>query len=109
MNGDQLRTPGVAPEWANDETMFLIEDELPIWSRDFSHEPDRFGVSLSTEDRMAGDGFHAEPTEVVIDLPRVGSVFPSGALTPAEAVRLADALYAAAKAAGAETGPSNGS
>ena len=24
MNGDQLRTPGVAPEWADEETLFLI-------------------------------------------------------------------------------------
>lgn len=101
MNGDENRTPGVAPEWANEETLFLIEDELPIWSRDFAADSERFGVLLATEDRMTGDGFDAMPTEVTIDLPATGSgPGPSGSVTPAEAVRLADALYAAARAAG---------
>lgn len=91
------RTPGVEPHWATEETMFLIEDELPSWSRDFSDDDERFHVQLQTEDRMTVNGFHAEPDRIEVDAPT------TPALTPAEAVRLADALYAAANASTGET------
>ena len=101
MNGPHLRTPGIAPHWATEETMFLIEDELPIWSRDFSDDTEPFAVALTTEDRMTGEGFYCTPDVLHIELPAHGD------LTPAEAVRLARDLLAAANTATGETPASN--
>lgn len=95
------RTPGAEPHWATEETMFLIEDELPIWSRDFSDDDERFFVQLQTEDRMTVDGFHAEPDRIEVDAPS------TPALTPAEAMRLARDIIAAANASTGETPTSN--
>ena len=95
------RTPGAEPHWATEETMFLVEDELPIWSHDFAGSSEPFAVALTTEDRMTGEGFYCTPDVLHIDLPAHGD------LTPAEAVRLADALYAAANTSTGETPASN--
>lgn len=90
------RTPGIAPAWANEETLLTIDDELPAWCRDFGGDGERFAVHLQTSDQLEHDGFHAEPDRIEVDAPS------TPALTPTEAVRLADALLDAAEAAGVE-------